>query len=114
MGTIILSSLISLDGRINTRERTVHRNGTHGHVHGANMGFRGDAYLAAGGWYPLASGEDHDLTLERGVLTHRRGAPASIRRGALPPLRRSPSTSLPARAGLRPRRPDSGHRPTES
>lgn len=35
--------------------------GLHPHVHGANLGFRGDAYLAAGGWQPLATGEDHDL-----------------------------------------------------
>jgi len=35
--------------------------GTHHHVHGANMGVRADAYLAAGGWNPLHTGEDHDL-----------------------------------------------------
>jgi glycosyltransferase involved in cell wall biosynthesis len=33
----------------------------HPHVHGANFGIRGDAYLALGGWPPLASGEDVDL-----------------------------------------------------
>jgi glycosyltransferase involved in cell wall biosynthesis len=33
----------------------------HGHVHGANMGFRADAYWAHGGFTPLASGEDVDL-----------------------------------------------------
>jgi glycosyltransferase involved in cell wall biosynthesis len=35
--------------------------GTHRHVHGANMGARGDVYLRAGGWRRLHSGEDHDL-----------------------------------------------------
>ncbi len=35
--------------------------GTHGHVHGANLGVRADAYLRAGGWSPLATAEDHDL-----------------------------------------------------
>lgn len=35
--------------------------GTHGHVHGANMGFRADRYLESGGWRPLTVGEDHDL-----------------------------------------------------
>lgn len=33
----------------------------HGHVHGANLGVRGDAYLAVGGFAPLPSGEDHAL-----------------------------------------------------
>ena len=35
--------------------------GTHPHVHGANLGIRGDAYLAAGGWKALETAEDHDL-----------------------------------------------------
>jgi cellulose synthase/poly-beta-1,6-N-acetylglucosamine synthase-like glycosyltransferase len=35
--------------------------GTHGHVHGANLGVRGDAYLAVGGWSPLSVAEDHCL-----------------------------------------------------
>lgn len=35
--------------------------GTHRHVHGANMGTRGDVYLLAGGWRRLHTGEDHDL-----------------------------------------------------
>ena len=34
---------------------------THDHVHGANLGVRADAYLAAGGFEPLATGEDHAL-----------------------------------------------------
>lgn len=36
--------------------------GTHDHVHGANLGVRADAYCAAGGWSrTVATGEDHDL-----------------------------------------------------
>lgn len=35
--------------------------GSHGHVHGANLGMRADAYLRAGGWRDLQTGEDHDL-----------------------------------------------------
>ena len=35
--------------------------GSHHHVHGANLGFRGDVYLASGGWNALATAEDHDL-----------------------------------------------------
>jgi glycosyltransferase involved in cell wall biosynthesis len=33
----------------------------HDHIHGANMGFRADAYWAVGGFRPLATGEDVDL-----------------------------------------------------
>lgn len=33
----------------------------HGHVHGANMGFRAEAYWRVGGFADLASGEDVDL-----------------------------------------------------
>ncbi|MBV9093736.1 MAG: glycosyltransferase [Streptosporangiaceae bacterium] len=33
----------------------------HPHVHGANFGIRGDAYLALGGWQPFETGEDADL-----------------------------------------------------
>lgn len=38
-----------------------HQRDDHPHVHGANLGIRGDAYLALGGWRPLATGEDVDL-----------------------------------------------------
>jgi glycosyltransferase involved in cell wall biosynthesis len=39
----------------------VHPDGTHPHVHGANLGVRADAYLLAGGWLDLSTAEDHDL-----------------------------------------------------
>jgi cellulose synthase/poly-beta-1,6-N-acetylglucosamine synthase-like glycosyltransferase len=35
--------------------------GTHSHVHGANLGVRADAYLDAGGWSHLTVAEDHCL-----------------------------------------------------
>ena len=35
--------------------------GHHPHVHGANLGFAADAYLAAGGFRPLPTAEDHAL-----------------------------------------------------
>lgn len=35
--------------------------GTHAHVHGANLGIRADAYVDAGGWPELALAEDHCL-----------------------------------------------------
>ena len=40
---------------------TIATDGTHPHVHGANLGVRADAYLRAGGWAGLATAEDHDL-----------------------------------------------------
>jgi cellulose synthase/poly-beta-1,6-N-acetylglucosamine synthase-like glycosyltransferase len=43
-------------------------NGTHGHVHGANLGVRADAYADAGGWSNRALAEDHCLWRR---LTHR-------------------------------------------
>ncbi|MFN6550797.1 glycosyltransferase [Mycolicibacterium septicum] len=33
----------------------------HNHIHGANMGFRADAYWTLGGFRPLATGEDVEL-----------------------------------------------------
>jgi cellulose synthase/poly-beta-1,6-N-acetylglucosamine synthase-like glycosyltransferase len=39
----------------------LHPDGTHPHVHGANLGIRADAYLDAGGWSDLALAEDHCL-----------------------------------------------------
>jgi glycosyltransferase involved in cell wall biosynthesis len=35
--------------------------GTHSHVHGANLAMRADAYLDVGGWSDLALAEDHCL-----------------------------------------------------
>jgi cellulose synthase/poly-beta-1,6-N-acetylglucosamine synthase-like glycosyltransferase len=38
-----------------------HANGTHAHVHGANLSMRADAYLDAGGWSNRPLAEDHCL-----------------------------------------------------
>ena len=35
--------------------------GSHPHVHGANIGMRADVYLQAGGWSSHRTAEDHDL-----------------------------------------------------
>jgi glycosyltransferase involved in cell wall biosynthesis len=43
------------------RERYEAGTGRHTHVHGANLGFRASAYLTAGGFPALPSGEDHAL-----------------------------------------------------
>jgi len=46
----------------------------HNHIHGANMGFRADAYWRMGGFSPLETGEDVEL-VERfeaaGMRIHR-------------------------------------------
>jgi glycosyltransferase involved in cell wall biosynthesis len=39
----------------------LHPDGTHPHVHGANLGVCADAYLRVGGWADLSTAEDHDL-----------------------------------------------------
>jgi glycosyltransferase involved in cell wall biosynthesis len=39
----------------------VNSDGTHPHVHGANLGIRADAYVDAGGWSDLTVAEDHCL-----------------------------------------------------
>jgi len=49
-----------------------YEDGTHPHVHGANLGIRADAYIDAGGWSDLAIAEDHCLwsrVRTRGWLT---------------------------------------------
>lgn len=43
------------------RTYMIHPDGSHPHVHGANLGVRADAYLKAGGWSHVETGEDHDL-----------------------------------------------------
>jgi glycosyltransferase involved in cell wall biosynthesis len=39
----------------------VQSDGSHPHIHGANLGIRGDVYRNAGGWQGLETSEDHDL-----------------------------------------------------
>jgi glycosyltransferase involved in cell wall biosynthesis len=53
-------------------DRQHHLREGHPHVHGANFGIRGDAYLALGGWQPLATGEDADLARRAARTGHLR------------------------------------------
>ena len=46
--------------------------GTHPHVHGANLGCRADMYLRAGGWKAMKTAEDHDLWNSLAALGARR------------------------------------------
>ena len=55
----------------------IHPDGTHPHVHGANLGVRADVYLRSGGWSDLATAEDHDLWNR---LTHNRAKRLSVGR----------------------------------
>jgi glycosyltransferase involved in cell wall biosynthesis len=45
----------------------LHADGSHDHVHGANLGVRANRYIGAGGWPQVAHAEDHALchALER-------------------------------------------------
>lgn len=54
------------------------RHEPHGHVHGANLGVRADAYLAVGGFPELASSEDVALWRALGEAGHRRVATRAI------------------------------------
>ena len=44
----------------------------HPHVHGANLGIRGDAYRTLGGWAPVRTGEDIDLARRAAATGHLR------------------------------------------
>ena len=52
--------------------------GTHPHVHGANLGVRADAYLRAGGWASLGTAEDHDLWGRLHASGHSRVSDAAL------------------------------------
>jgi glycosyltransferase involved in cell wall biosynthesis len=76
------------------RQRYEHsdtRTGQHSHVHGANLGFRASAYLAAGGFPELPTAEDHALvaalTAAGSRVLRTRGLPVitSARRDARAP-----------------------------
>ena len=56
----------------------IHADGTHPHVHGANLGVRADAYLQAGGWQDLSTAEDHDLWRRLQIGRHRRISDARL------------------------------------
>lgn len=63
-GTVDIDSFVEHGPLVPARFRTsyhIRPDGSHPHVHGANMGVRADAYMRAGGWKNLATAEDHDL-----------------------------------------------------
>ena len=63
-GTISVDSFAEHDAFVAERFRATYHieaDGSHKHVHGANLGIRADAYQRAGGWGDLVTAEDHDL-----------------------------------------------------
>ena len=68
-GATAVAGIVTLDSqgartdvlRLHRETYELRSDGSHGHVHGANLGVRADAYLDAGGWSHLRVAEDHCL-----------------------------------------------------
>ncbi|RRA50208.1 glycosyltransferase family 2 protein [Acidipila sp. EB88] len=63
-GTVGVDSFAEHDAGVPQRfleTYLVEADGSHPHIHGANLGVRADAYLSTGGWRSLATAEDKDL-----------------------------------------------------
>ena len=72
LGTVDVDDWSPHPAHIQRRWRAFYRpSAGHGHVHGANVGLRADAYLDAGGFASLD--RDEDVTLVA-LLAHRRVA----------------------------------------
>jgi glycosyltransferase involved in cell wall biosynthesis len=71
LGTVVPGAGLRRSARAEWVTRHHLRDG-HPHVHGANFGIRGDAYLALGGWQPVVTGEDADLARRAALTGHLR------------------------------------------
>lgn len=63
-GIVDVDCFVDHKAIVETRFRLTYQinaDGTHPHVHGANLGMRADTYLVVGGWGALETAEDHDL-----------------------------------------------------
>ena len=67
-GIAAVAGIVTLEEDGSREAHEIHRasyltnlDGTHGHVHGANLALRADAYVDAGGWAHRALAEDHCL-----------------------------------------------------
>ncbi len=63
-GIVAVDSFEEHGPEVSLRFRTsysIHADGTHPHIHGANLGVRADRYVDVGGWADLQTAEDHDL-----------------------------------------------------
>jgi glycosyltransferase involved in cell wall biosynthesis len=80
-GAVSVDSFEEHDLKVAERFRTsytIGTDGTHPHIHGANLGVRADAYLRAGGWSDLVTAEDHDLWGRLHRESTRMASPASV------------------------------------
>jgi glycosyltransferase involved in cell wall biosynthesis len=63
-GIVAVDSYIEHEPQVSElfeKQYIIHPDGTHPHVHGANLGIRADIYKKTGGWRSLPTAEDHDL-----------------------------------------------------
>lgn len=67
-GHLAIAGVVRLGGDVGPelrrqfeRHYDIEGNGSHRHVHGANLGLRCDLYDLVGGWRAHATGEEHDL-----------------------------------------------------
>jgi glycosyltransferase involved in cell wall biosynthesis len=63
-GTVQVDSFEEHSPEVSERFRAhyiIASDGSHSHIHGANLGIRGDVYRKSGGWRELETAEDHDL-----------------------------------------------------
>jgi glycosyltransferase involved in cell wall biosynthesis len=81
-GIVDVDTFLEHGLRVEERFRAAYKilpDGSHPHVHGANLGVRADAYLKAGGWAGLHTGEDHDLWRRLGDANCRRLSTHALR-----------------------------------
>lgn len=81
-GIVDVDSFEEHDEQVSQRFRStylLYPDGTHPHVHGANLGVRADAYLRAGGWANLSTAEDHDLWARLQASGARTVSPSRLR-----------------------------------
>jgi cellulose synthase/poly-beta-1,6-N-acetylglucosamine synthase-like glycosyltransferase len=80
-GTVSVDTFVEHKAGVADRFRDsylIHRDGTHPHVHGANLGIRGDVYVRVGGWAEMGTAEDHDLWKRIALAGGRRVSTSAI------------------------------------